>query len=333
MKELNDPKLGWLYRFHVYYTAANLINRTQTAIPGDKGTLPFRYCDYKGDNVTKWINIFDRLGVSSDGADYSRFDGPLGKYWDKEKWNMYWLDKTKNNKRVYLTERYVEDMIYDYHNHAFFQLYWLKQPTNRHTKTHKIVGKRHWYTDTYSYKSMAKNMYISDKAWESLIPDESKGITSVGILLLGKSLKVYTYCMYSAMTTSHGGNKDVIKEKFTSFVDSFIHEEKDRTSRDLETYYTETKKTLEGFEYMDGFLDSIDDRLIRVPRFILEKLKKTLAPKVELIKPVKSVKGKPHPLSKIKNLGERENSEMKIGTDFLILVGVLFGTAVYIWQR
>lgn len=271
-----------LMRFHVYYTVASTMYITQTPIPGD--IINFKVCDQDTDEKL-WRNYFHELGVSSDGASYAREPensresvGLVGLYWDSKQENCYWLDKTQNKKRIYFNESHMDIKSYRWADYVKKRLSgvntraakWFNKiyPDKEH-----LLGDK-WLTMTYSYNKMKQNMHFANNEWNAIINDKSGRLTSLGKLLINKSLMVYTYSMYAALSSPHGGNVQIIRQQFIKTVNAFIHDEKNMASRDLIKYYDIALSSLSSrgdFEYADGYLPVIPhwrgEGFIKVPKF------------------------------------------------------------------
>lgn len=198
-------ELSFLYRFHVYFTVATTMYITETPIPGD---LSLKVFD-ESVNEKLWMSYLHELGQPSNGGFYVNDEGPLGIYWAEKKQNIYY--KTKKNPRVYLTERYHEIKSMDYKNRSFYAL---KQWINSWAYAHQIFVARHWLTDTPGYKNMKNEMIIDNNEWNKIIPDKHMYLPDAGKLLFNKSLMVYTYSIYAALSSPHGGNVEIIREQF-----------------------------------------------------------------------------------------------------------------------
>lgn len=195
---------------------------------------------------------------------------------------------------------------------------------NKWFTRNKHVIDEYWSTDTPGYNNMNKLMWFSNKEWNQVINDKSRRKkTDIGKLLINKSLMVYVYSIYVALTSPHGENKQIIREQFHGTVNAFIHDEKQMATRDMIDYYTKAKKGLgdTGYEELH-----IDEGLITISDFSKKKNKG-----VEIKTGAHAQSNKPV-VAKMKHLSERHH-DMTPSVGFITLGIELSTLFIYRWLK
>lgn len=169
-------------------------------------------------------------------------------------------------------------------------------------------------------------------------------------MLLNKSLMVYTYSMYVALSSPHNGNVQFVRDQFYKTMNAFIHDEKNMASRDMIWYYDKAAKALDNFDHAvpdkwvnPGFQDLA---LIKVTKLnIMHPVHVVTKPHGKhLINNSNFKAPKPEPVdtnpkverAKIKDPVVRDSplGDIKVGNDLLFVAGLgIAGLATYIWRR
>ena len=243
-----DPLVRSFYIFHVYYTVRKLLYECGLPTPGD------RDFDAKSNGNDqqreKLRQMLKHYGDPDDLTDFLYPDSPDGLFWNSKEKKYYFIDN-KSGKKVLLKQQIMPYTDYTFKDDGIFAGLAESARKTFHTGTTKYhyVGQR-------KYPDFESRMTIDQYKWMKLISDSSgdfgsgggadilRPMTTVGKILINKSLMVYFYCVIVAQSAYGGWSEEtrgLIEESFAKNVNSFTTNEPRFETKNLNDYYKYAK--------------------------------------------------------------------------------------------